>query len=131
MIDDITLFFEKFGNLNSVEIRQRESVHYGLVEFEIAENAGAVLSKDLLRIGGCDFQVETPNRYSENDRENDSFRKLFYHLSQRFLTISAIGSADDFHQFDHDTTVYLTNYDIPIRTLYIAPIKIDVSIPSK
>lgn len=118
--------------MNSVEIRRRQNVHYGWVEFGMTESHADVLSKELLRIGGCDFQVKAPNalRYPGDDPMSECCRTLSYYESQWKITEPAIGYAADFNQLDQqDTTVYLTNYNIPIRTLYIAPVKVDVSIP--
>lgn len=145
MIDDIKCFFEKFGRLNSVEMRQTKKddlvvpgwstttknlIHYGLVEFESAESAVAVLLNESLRIGDCDFQVRTPKTLRNSD---DDYREFLSNLCRSMdgLRVPEIGSANDFTQLNNeDTTVYLTNYNIPIRTLYIAPIMPNVSIQS-
>lgn len=142
MIDDIKCVFEKFGKLNSVEIRQTKEanfigsnlVHYGLVEFETVEGVDAVLSNELLRIVDCDFQVYKPKtlRYSNDDRKETEVLEMLK-KTQRFMSglkKPEIGSASDFTQLNQQyTSVYLTNFNIPIRTLYIAPVNVDVSIP--
>lgn len=118
MNDNIKCFFENFGKLNLVEIRRCKNVHYGLVECEKVENANAVLSNELCRVGDCNFQVFMPEKY----RHSHSFL-LHFGLKPE------IGSAVNFPRLNaQDPTVYLTNYNIPIRTLYIEPIKDNVSI---
>lgn len=118
MIDDYERFFEKFGNLNSVEIRRTkvdDLIHYGLVEFETREGAAKLLSNALLRIGDIDFRVQR-----SQTPEADIYEKS-----------PIIGHVDNFFSEMNRpyTTVYFTNYNHPIRTLYIAPINVDVSIP--
>lgn len=121
MNDDIICFFEKFGKLNSVEIRQKDNFHYGLIEFESAESAAAVLMNDTVHIGGCNFQTNKPLH------EYELWLRSFVSSFVDYIPKATIGLAEYDFRLDRFATVLLTKFNIPIRTLYIAPINVDVS----
>lgn len=72
MHDQIKSYFERFGEVSSIEIQQKDNEtgsHFGLVEFKLTETATTVLaSNGAHRIGDCDVQVKAADPWLQPDQ---------------------------------------------------------------
>lgn len=96
MSDQVKVYFEGFGKVNSVNIRQKEHTHlfYGSVEFGTAEIGAKVLSNALHRIDGRDVTVTAAELSDQSDQilnalDNDCLQANFSRLNLSELMSAA------------------------------------------
>lgn len=95
MIDDIEKYFERFGEINYVEIHHETNTYYGLIEFQTPDAAETVLSiKKHYIDDGHRIEVKEAEAWHQPDHilnalDNHCLRMILSHLNQPDLSNAA------------------------------------------
>lgn len=94
MNDKIKEYFEGFGEINSMEILERDHIQYGLIEFKKAEAAETVLRTENHCIEGCNIEARAAVAWHQphhilNALDDYCMHEIFSNLNLVDLTNAA------------------------------------------
>lgn len=95
MIDKIRGYFERYGEVESIDLRAKDDIQWGYVQFKSAINAANVLSDSDHRIDDCVIKVEAAHQWKQpNNILNALDDQCFYNIF-KFLDLSDLANVAD------------------------------------